>query len=223
MSEPHKICSRVYRIGGTEISHSLDCDVYLLDFDELVLIDSGTGLSFERLVENIENLGFKPEMVKTVIATHGHIDHIGALHAFQGKYKSRIVAHDLDAPAIELGLNNAADMYAVDYTPCILDHRVKGDSETMKFGGYTLELIHIPGHTPGSIAACADIDGSRVLFGQDIHGPYFKKWGADPAQAKKSLRKLLDLKADILCEGHFGIFKPADAVEEYIREYLDSL
>ncbi len=52
MSRPYQVCSRVYRIGGTEISHSFDCDVYLVDFGELVLIDSGAGLSFERLVEN---------------------------------------------------------------------------------------------------------------------------------------------------------------------------
>jgi metallo-beta-lactamase class B len=223
MSKPHKVCSRVYRIGGTEISHPLDCDVYLLDFEDLVLIDSGAGLSFERLIENITDTGFKPERVKTVIATHGHIDHIGSLHLFQDRYKAKIVAHQLDAPAIEMGHNTAADMYALDYVPCSIDIKVRNEEEYLKYGEFRLNLLHIPGHTPGSMAAYADIEGKRVLFGQDIHGPYFKKWGADPAIARKSLHRLLELNADILCEGHFGIFQPAEAVEEYIGEYIDSL
>jgi len=84
-------------------------------------------------------------------------------------------------------------------------------------------VIHIPGHTAGSIAAYLDADNRRVLFGQDIHGPYYPEWGADPAQAKLSLQKLIELKADILCEGHFGIYQPAAAIERYIRGYLDSL
>ncbi len=34
------------------------------------------------------------------------------------------------------------------------------------------------------------------------------------------MEKLLSLKADILCEGHFGIFQPDDRAEAYIRKYL---
>ena len=36
------------------------------------------------------------------------------------------------------------------------------------------------------------------------------------------MQKLLDLKADILCEGHFGVFQPADKVYNYIKGYMDS-
>jgi hypothetical protein len=68
-----------------------------------------------------------------------------------------------------------------------------------------------------------DIDKQRVLFGQDIHGPYYPHWGADPMLAKLSLQKLIDLKSDILCEGHFGIYQPAAAVKRYIQQYVDSL
>ena len=85
------------------------------------------------------------------------------------------------------------------------------------------KVIHIPGHTPGSVAACTDIDSKRILFGQDIHGPYMPQWGADPKQAAASLKKLIALKADILCEGHFGICQPAIEVKRYIQYYLDSL
>ena len=53
-------------------------------------------------------------------------------------------------------------------------------------------------------------------FGQDIHGPFNPSWGSNIGQWKKSMQKLLELKADILCEGHFGIYRPASRVQGYI-------
>ncbi len=35
------------------------------------------------------------------------------------------------------------------------------------------------------------------------------------------MRKLINLNADILCEGHFGIYKPAEKVRSYIEHYLE--
>ncbi len=82
-------------------------------------------------------------------------------------------------------------------------------------------MIHIPGHTPGSIAVYLDAE-ARVLFGQDVHGPYFLK-GSNIEQAKVSLRRLVDLDADILCEGHFGVYQPKEEVRRYIEGHLRSL
>ena len=44
---------------------------------------------------------------------------------------------------------------------------------------------------------------------------------SDVSQWRSSMQKLLELKADILCEGHFGTFRPAERVERYIKGYLD--
>ena len=223
MDEPLRIMKDVYLVGDSEISHPYDCCVYLIDAGDLVLIDSGAGRSFDRLVANIERLDFDPGKLKAVLVTHAHIDHIGALHLFQQEYGAQVIAHELDADAIEDGRGTAAEAYGVSYTPCRVDVRLKGSGDSLHFGSHELRWIHIPGHTPGSIAAYMDIDNRRVLFGQDIHGPYLPNWGADRAQAKLSLQRLIDLKADILCEGHFGIYQPAEQVKEYIQEYIDSL
>jgi glyoxylase-like metal-dependent hydrolase (beta-lactamase superfamily II) len=64
--------------------------------------------------------------------------------------------------------------------------------------------------------------GRRVLFGQDVHGPYFLK-GSNAEQARVSLQRLIDLEADILCEGHFGIYEPKEEVKRYIEGYRRSL
>jgi len=219
MEQPYRILEKIYLIGSSDISHRFDCCVYMLDLGQLVIIDSGASLTFQKILSNIERLGLDLCKIKAVLATHAHIDHIGSLYEFQEKYKAKIIAHELDADAIESGVGIAAEAYGVDYSPCTIDIRLKGAKQTLKFGKYEMQFIHIPGHTPGSIAAYIDIDGKRVLFGQDIHSPYIPEWGADRKLAAVSLKKLVDLKADILCEGHFGVYQPAEEVRRYIEYY----
>jgi len=219
MMGPFRVWKEVYAIGGPELTHPYDCCVYLVS--ELVLIDSGAGESFDLLVDNIQSLGFKPEKLRAVIATHAHIDHIGALYRFRDEFGVQVVAHELEAKAIETGQGTGADFYSVPYKPCKVDIKLGSPEEVLQYGGYQLKVIHIPGHTPGSVAVYVDME-KRILFGQDVHGPYFLP-RSDPAQAKTSLQKLIDLEADILCEGHFGIYQPADEVKRYIEGYLYSL
>ncbi len=222
MTKPYRVWRNIYAIGGPDITSPSDCCVYMVDAGELVLIDSGVGDSFNQLIDNIDALGFDPNRLKAIIVTHAHIDHIGALADFQRDYGVSLVAHELDATAIETGVGTGAEFYQASYQPCRVDIRISQSEESLTFGSYELHLVHIPGHTPGSLAVYVDM-GKRVLFGQDIHGPYIPDWGADPAQATASLQKLIKLKADILCEGHFGIYQPASEVERYIAGYLHQL
>lgn len=222
MRQPFQVWKDVYAIGGPDISDASDCRIYMIDCGDLVLIDSGAGENFDQLIDNLKALGFDPKRLKAIIVTHAHIDHIGSLAYFQKEYGTQLIAHELDATAIETGRGTGAEFYGVPYEPCKIDTRVSDTEESLTFGRYELKLIHVPGHTPGSIAVYVDME-KRVLFGQDIHGPYISAWGADPAQACLSLQKLIDLKADILCEGHFGIYQPASKVEQYIEGYLRQL
>ena len=223
MIQPYCICQDVYIIGGAEISHPYDCCVYLVDAGEFVLIDAGAGKSFSRLVSNILTLGFVPERLNSIIATHCHVDHIGALSRFRQEYGVKIIAHELDAQAIESGEWVGAELYGVEYQPCPVDTKLARAEQNLSLSKHELKMLHIPGHTRGSIVVYAEIAGKRILFGQDIHGPYEVAWGGDPGQAIVSLQKLIDLRADILCEGHFGIYQPANEVKKYIESYLYQL
>lgn len=223
MNQPLRVWHDVYIIGGSEISHPCDCCVYLIDAGELILVDSGAGQSFNNLVNNIAAFGFQPERLDSVIATHCHIDHIGALAKFKQKYDVKIIAHELDAQAIEAGNGTGAEVYGLEYQPCPVDTKISEAEQIIHFNRHDLKLIHIPGHTPGSIAVYVEITGKRIIFGQDIHGPYEPEWGGNPKQAIASLEKLVDLKADMLCEGHFGVYQPGDRVERYIESYVYQL
>ena len=89
----------------------------------------------------------------------------------------------------------------------------------MRIGDLEFNFLHTPGHTPGSISVYIDTRDGRVLFGQDIHGPFSPAWGSDLAQWRASMQKLLDLKADVLCEGHAGIYREKE-IGKYIESYL---
>lgn len=212
MAQPFEVWRDVYQVGGDNISHPYDCSVYLIDCHaDLVLIDSGGGFGFDHIVRNISSLGLDPKNLKALVTTHAHYDHIGSHAALRERFGVAVIAHELDADAIERGGQARA---------CPVDIRLQSEEETLTFGPHELRLLHIPGHTPGSIVCYADIAGRRVLFGQDVHGPYNPEWGADPALARQSLQKLIALEADILCEGHFGIYRPASEVRRYIEQYL---
>jgi len=214
----------IYLIGGGNVTRSEDAAAYLLDFGkEQVMIDSGAGKTAKLLEQNIRDAGFDPQGISTLILTHRHIDHIGAAPYFRENFGCRILMHDLDADAVEQGdpVQTVANWYETTFPPTPVDVRMTGEEETLLFNGETLHILHTPGHTPGSLSLYLDRDGRRILFGQDVHGPFFPRLGADLSAWRQSMDKLLDLKADLLCEGHFGIFQPWEAVDGYIRKHLN--
>jgi glyoxylase-like metal-dependent hydrolase (beta-lactamase superfamily II) len=222
--KPQEIVNGVYQIGGVNITLADDAAIYLIDFaGVLVLIDSGAGRSFLQIIGNMEALGYSPNKISHLILTHCHIDHIGSAPLFKKQYGTKILIHELDAPAVEIGdsIKTAADWYGADFPPTKIDEKLKSGNGTLKFAEDTLDWIHTPGHTPGSISLYLDREGKRILFGQDIHGPFHKAFGSDINTWKKSMQALLALDADILCEGHFGIYQPSNCVREYIERYLE--
>ena len=219
-----EIVSGVYLIGGPNVTRGEDAAVYLIDFsDELVLIDSGAGGSSSQIARNIEMLGLNPASLSKIILTHCHIDHIGSAPFFREKYGTKIVIHELDAEALETGdsIRTAANWYGTIFPPTKIDEKLKDAHVILKFGEEELHCLHTPGHTPGSISLYLDRADKRILFGQDIHGPFNKAFNSDIDAWKKSMHLLLDLEADILCEGHFGIYQPQNKVRDYIERYLE--
>ncbi|MCX6005586.1 MAG: MBL fold metallo-hydrolase, partial [Chloroflexi bacterium] len=223
MTSPFKVWEDIYMIGSPDISHHMDCCIYLVDAGELVMIDAGAGKSTNQLIDNILSLELMPEKLTTLVITHAHIDHIGSLAELKRSYQVNVIAHELDTNAIETGQGVGAEYYGVNYRPDIVDIKLSQAESILEIGSHTFKFLHIPGHTPGSIVVVVEIAGKKILFGQDIHGPYHHMWGGEPAKAKESLEKLITIKADILCEGHYGIIKPSKAVEEFIIGYFDDL
>ncbi|WP_054694770.1 MBL fold metallo-hydrolase [Syntrophomonas palmitatica] len=222
MKKAVKICPHIYQVGGSTLSASEDCCVYLIENEgEGVLIDAGAGKGSQRILDNIKSLGLSLQAVKYIILTHGHIDHVGGLKYLQEQTGAQVVCHHLELPAIQDGEPKltAAALYGMKYDGVNVDIVLHGD-DGVHLGNLQIYCPHTPGHTVGGISPYIDIAGQRILFGQDIHGPFSSQWGSDMKQWRDSMRKLLALEADILCEGHFGIYQPAAEVKRYIEGYL---
>jgi len=224
MRKPYEIVANVFIIGGGGLTGAGDCLIYLIKTQEgLVLIDAGLGEDNYQLIKNIEALGLAPTDLKFLILTHCHIDHIGGAAALKQEYNLKTYAHILDIPAIEGEklARTGATLYGVKYEPIHIDQAltVEKGEEKLDFGSISLVCMHIPGHTPGSICIYTDIGNTRVLFGQDVHGPLFDAFGSNTEDFVESLNRMIALNADILCEGHFGIYQPAAEVKKYIKGY----
>jgi metallo-beta-lactamase class B len=220
-----KISEGVYLVGGPNVSHSEDATVFIVDMGgELIMIDSGAGRSAGRILQNISDAGFDPQKIGKLVLTHCHIDHIGGAPFFKKELGCNLYIHDLDAAAVEGGdqILTAANWYECDFPPTRIDEKLSGTEGFLEAGGQKLNWIHTPGHTPGSICLYLDRAGTRVLFGQDIHGPFLPSFKSDIGLWRESMEKLIALDADILCEGHFGIFQPREKAREYIKRYINS-
>ena len=215
-----EIVKSVYHVGDS------GCSVYLVNTkskEGLVLIDCGMNLD---MLNKISKVGLNPRNINHCILTHFHIDHTAACSDLKKMNKQvKFYAHDLDADAIEEtghDSKTAASWYGVEYKPVRLEKRLRGVLEKIQLGQYEFQCFHTPGHTPGSISVLIEVESTKILFGQDIHGPFYKSFGSNLNQYQKSMQKLLDLNTNILCEGHYGVIKPASEVNRFIRSHMDS-
>jgi glyoxylase-like metal-dependent hydrolase (beta-lactamase superfamily II) len=216
-----EIIKDIFIIGGPEITDHRDGCIYLLNLGELILIDTGAGWSVDKIINNINLLGFNPKNLTKVFLTHCHIDHIGGAPELKKRFGLKIFIHLLDAPPVEKGdqILTAAEWYQTTFPPTQVDEKFNSSEEILEIGQQIIHCLHTPGHTPGSISIYLDRDGKRVLFAQDLHGPLLSEFGSNLEDYAHSTKTLLELNADILCEGHFGIFKTKKEVRNYILSY----
>ncbi len=218
-----KITNEIFQVGGSGFTTSEDGAIYLLRFQEdAAIIDAGCGRSEEKLFANIRDCAVDPNRIKVLLITHCHYDHTGGIQGIKRRTGCRVVAHELDARFLEEGNEGVTGVrwYGGSLSPVKVDLKLTKDRQFLNVGGVEIEAIHVPGHSPGSVVYVMGSEGLRVLFGQDVHGPLHPSLLSNKDDYIRSLNLLLSLQADILCEGHYGVFRGKEEVEEFIRSFL---
>jgi len=219
-----EIIENLWQVGGAEFTSVEDAAIYLIRFgDKAALIDAGCGSAHNDLINNISEVLPSDVEIEYLFLTHCHYDHTGGAAAVRDQYGSKIVAHELDATYLEEGNSTvtAANWYGARMIPLQIDTKIKNKEETFQIGDGKLVAHHCPGHSPGSLVYLAELDSNLVLFGQDVHGPLDASFLSNRNDYQRSLKFLTGLKADVLCEGHFGIYQGKNEVNQFIRTYLN--
>ena len=217
------ITPEVFQIGGPGFTDPDDAAVYLLVSDDsAAMIDAGAGRSVDQLLANAQACGVAPDHITDLLLTHCHFDHTGGAAEIQARLNVRVVMHALDATYVETAdpIVTAAAWYGAELRPFRPDWIIAETPQAMPIGALTIQAIHVPGHSPGSLVYLTTSCGQKVLFGQDVHGPVHPSLKSDAAAYRQSLQEMIALEADILCEGHFGIIEGPDRVQAFIRQYL---
>lgn len=188
---------------------------YLIKTDNgHILIDTSWSNKRNSLEEKLESAGCKPGSLKLIILTHGDFDHTGNAAYLRKKYGAKIAMHYDDSGMVKCG-----DMFWNRKRGNILIKVIAGlflrksdrfepdiytkDGYDLSEYGFNAKVIHIPGHSKGSIGVMT-IGGD--LFCGDLlvsNGkPSINSMIDDLAEANSSLNKLKSLKINTVYPGH---------------------
>lgn len=218
ITEPHVHSfyrSNLYRIAGR-------------DFD----IQFDFGISIRSLTEVSPTTGH-PVLA---IASHAHVDHIGSFHAYPRRAGHRLEARTFanldDDGTVESWFRRQADPvsqlphpgWAIDdyrLLPAPLTELLE-EADVVDLGGRKFTILHLPGHSPGSIALLDEYNGE--FFSADAiydDGLVDDVPTADIEIYLKTLKRLLDLDFRIGHGGHGPSFTP-QRMRDIARKYIAS-
>ena len=192
-----------------------NCNTFLIDGEKKILVDPGHRQLFGHVHDGLYRLSIDPQDIDLVIITHGHPDHMEAVRIFAGTSTSIAI------PAIEMDFirnlppHLASALGVAGFEPDILLQ--EGD---LHVGNWDLQVIHTPGHSPGSI--CLYWPETKVLITGDV---VFNQGvgrtdlpGGDGGKLKESINRISRLEADYLLTGHGDIVSGRELVKTNFEE-----
>src|SRR5690348_11349230 len=115
--EPARVVGNIYYVGTEELGAYL-----IVDAKGLVLLDAPYPENAQLILDNIRKLGFDPKNVRVLIASHAHLDHIGAMAEVKEKTGAKVWMSDEDAKlAARGGKNDFAFGDTLTYPPIETD------------------------------------------------------------------------------------------------------
>lgn len=211
-----EIAPGVHRIGRL-----LGSDMHLIAEDQLTVIDPGMRGSRRSLMRYLRTIGRSIDELACVVLTHGHFDHVdGTDELVGGRDDVEVLMHGDDIAGLRRTLLEAlaAPSLAVRRGNLIQYlTRLPNGAKPVQDGDLLpvlggLEVIHTPGHTPGSI--CLFASRHRLLFTGDaleVVGGRLAHANAicshDMDQARAGIARLCDFEVEAIALAHYPIWR----------------
>jgi glyoxylase-like metal-dependent hydrolase (beta-lactamase superfamily II) len=209
-----------------------------------LLIDTGLGVaSLKAAATDLFDKSLK------AVATHTHMDHIGSIHEFDTRYVHAAEAAamadaanhlPLDVNAFDDATKHALKSLGYDISAGLLtaiprrgfdiaQHRLQPARAThlleagdiIDMGNRAFEVLHLPGHSPGSIGLWEAKTGTLFSGDAIYDGPLLDRIpGADVAAYVRTMHRLRNLPVAIVHGGHdasFGRTRLIEIADSYLR------
>ena len=142
-----------------------DSNSYIVsDNGEAIVIDAG--VEAEDIKKKLDERNVN---LKYILLTHGHIDHIIHVDNIKKLCGGEVVIHEEDKECLTNSNENLGSMMGIEHVFSPADILVK-DNDKLEIGNEIIEVIHTPGHSPGSV--CFKIGDALfsgdTLFSQSI-------------------------------------------------------
>lgn len=163
---------------------------------EAIVVDGGDGVD-----EVLRRLHARNVRATHLLHTHAHIDHIGDLGALRQRAGGRALLHPADLPLYR-ALEMQAHWIGLSEAPRVVDLDADlRDGDVIALADARIEVLHTPGHTPGSVCfAVHDTSKTKILSGDTLFAGSIGRWdlgGTSMEDIVASIhRKLLDYADD---------------------------
>ncbi len=186
----------------------------------LILVDTGTPGSEQRIVNKIKRLGFNPSQISLIIITHAHNDHTGSVKALKKITGAKVAVHKDDAGFLING--ESADITPTSKLGRIFAYFIKNGKTRfdgvvpdiqienemgLKSFGIKGKVISTPGHTLGSISIL--LDSGRCILADTlmaIGGLSYSYFSNNVAMLKESLLKIINSNVKEVYLSHGGVY-----------------
>lgn len=170
----------------------LETNCYLVweEKENAVLIDPGA--EPDRILEAVIENGVTPT---TLLLTHAHFDHIGAVALLKQRYDLKVVIEADDEELLADPIKNQSATFGLAQ-PSFSADRVVVDGDLVAAGSLTFEVLHTPGHSKGScVYLCENaMFSGDTLFWNSVGRTDF--YGGDSNALRQSLKRLAALEGD---------------------------
>jgi hydroxyacylglutathione hydrolase len=125
---------------------------------EALVIDPG-----DEVNRILDLLGRHRLTVKAIVSTHAHIDHVGGLSKLHQYTGAPVLMHRDDLPLYRAMEMQAAFLGVHPPELTEIDQLLK-EGDSLRWGSFDAQVIHTPGHTPGSVSLYLPHDAGKVTL-----------------------------------------------------------